>query len=101
MFGRAKKVRFKVPYRFRSMEGKTNKEGIRRTGEQLVWGKLKLNALIDSNNPVMMHGINSEVKYVRILWKEINESVDGMLNSSIKVSLIKKPQILSVLELLE
>jgi hypothetical protein len=72
MFGRAKKVRFKVPSRFRSMEGKTNKQGIRWTGGQLVWGKLKLNALIDSGNPVMMHGINSEVKYVRILWKEIN-----------------------------
>lgn len=72
MFGRAKKVRFKVPSRFRSMEGKTNKQGIRWTGEQLVWGKLKLSALIDKNNPVMMHGLSSEVKYVRILWKEIN-----------------------------
>lgn len=72
MFGRAKKVRFKVPSRFRSMEGKTNKQGIRWTGEQLVWGKLKLNALIDQDNPVMMHGLTSEVKYVRILWKEIN-----------------------------
>lgn len=72
MFGRAKKVRFKVPSRFRSMEGKTNKQGIRWTGEQLVWGKLKLNALIDTSNPVMMHGLTSEVKYARILWKEIN-----------------------------
>lgn len=72
MKARAKKVRFKVPSRFRSMEGKTNKQGIRWTGKQLVWGKLKLNALIDSNNPVMMHGLTSEVKYVRILWKEIN-----------------------------
>ncbi|MEQ8753523.1 MAG: transposase [Coleofasciculus sp. G1-WW12-02] len=72
MFGRAKKVRFKVPSRFRSMEGKTNKQGIRWTGEHLLWGKLKLNALIRPNNPVMMHGITSEIKYVRILWKEIN-----------------------------
>ena len=71
MFGRAKKVRFKVPSRFRSMEGKTNKQGIRWTGEQLVWGKLKLDALIDQSKPVLMHGITSEVKYVRILWKEI------------------------------
>jgi predicted metal-dependent hydrolase len=72
MFGRAKKVRFKVPSRFRSLEGKTNKRGIRWTGNQLVWGQLKLNALIDSSNPVMMHGLNSEVKYVRILWNEIH-----------------------------
>lgn len=72
LFGRAKQVRFKVPSRFRSIEGKTNKQGIRWIKEQLVWGKLKLNALIDPNNPVMMHGLNSEVKYVRILWKEIH-----------------------------
>lgn len=72
MFNRAKKVRFKVASRFRSMEGKTNKQGIRWTRKQLVWGKLKLNALIDGKNPVMTHGLNSEVKYVRILWKEIN-----------------------------
>lgn len=67
LLSRAKKVRFKVPSRFRSMEGKTNKQGIRWTNEQLVWGKLKLDALLDPNNPVMMHGLNSEVKYVRIL----------------------------------
>ncbi len=48
IFGRAKKVRFKVPSRFRSMEGKTNKQGIRWTKEQLVWGKLRLNGLIDT-----------------------------------------------------
>lgn len=72
IFGRAKKVRFKVPSQFRSMEGKTNKQGIRWTGEHLVWGFLQLNALIDKDNPVIMHGLNSEVKYVRLLWKEIN-----------------------------
>ncbi|NEP03326.1 MAG: transposase [Symploca sp. SIO2E9] len=72
MFGHAKKVRFKVPSRFRSLEGKTNKQGIRWNGEQLVWGKLKLNALIDKDNPVIRHGLSSEVKYVRILWKEIH-----------------------------
>lgn len=29
LFGKAKKVRFKVPSRFRSMEDKTNKQGLR------------------------------------------------------------------------
>lgn len=72
MFGRAKKVRFKVSSRFRSLEGKTNEQGIRWAGEQLVWGKLKLNALIDKDNPVMMHGLNSKVKYVRLLGKEVH-----------------------------
>lgn len=32
LFGRAKQVRYKVPNRFRSMEGKTNKQGIRAHG---------------------------------------------------------------------
>jgi putative transposase len=72
MFGRAKKVRFKVPSRFNSMEGKTNKQGIRWVDSQLVWGKLKLNGIIDLENPVMMHGLESPIKYVRLLRKEIH-----------------------------
>jgi putative transposase len=72
MFGRAKSVRFKVPNRFNSMEGKTNKQGIRWVEEQLVWGKLKLNALIDSESKVLMHGLTSKIKYVRLLKKELN-----------------------------
>lgn len=35
MFGKAKQVRYKVPTRFRSMEGKTNKQGIR--GCKIAW----------------------------------------------------------------
>jgi hypothetical protein len=72
LFGRAKKVRFKVPNRFNSMEGKTNKQGIRWSDEQLVWGKLKLNAIIDRENLVMMHGLESKIKYVRLIKKELN-----------------------------
>jgi putative transposase len=71
MFGRAKRVRFKVPNRFNSMEGKSNKQGIRWADSQLVWGKLRLDAMIDLDNPVMMHGLESRIKYVRIIKKEI------------------------------
>jgi putative transposase len=72
LFNRAKQVRFKVPNRFNSMEGKSNKQGIRWTDNQLVWGKLRLNAIIDPSNPVIMHGLTSSVKYVRILKRELN-----------------------------
>lgn len=72
LFGRAKKVRYKVPNRFHSMEGKTNKQGIRWSQEQLVWGKLRLNAIIDPENVVIQHGLNSKIKFVRILWRELN-----------------------------
>ncbi len=68
----AKKVRFKVPSRFRSLEGKTNKQGIRWKNDQLVWGKLKINAQIDWLNPVIKHGLDSPVKYLRIFWRELN-----------------------------
>lgn len=71
MFGRAKKVRFKVPNRFNSLEGKSNKQGIRWVDDHLVWGKLKLNAILDPENLVIEHGLSSRVKYVRIIKKEI------------------------------
>ena len=74
IFGRAKKVRFKVPTRFNSMEGKSNKQGIRWVDGQLVWGKLRLNAMINTENPVIMHGLTSKIKYVRLLKKEIHGS---------------------------
>ncbi len=72
IFGRAKKVRYKVPSRFKSVEGKTNKQGIRWKNNQLVWGSLKLNAIIEQNNLVIQHGLKSQVKYVRLLWRELN-----------------------------
>ncbi|NJR66256.1 MAG: transposase, partial [Leptolyngbyaceae cyanobacterium CRU_2_3] len=71
MLGRAQKVRYRVPNRFNSMEGKTNKQGIRWVENQLVWGKLRLNTIIDAENPVIMHGLTSKVKYVRLIKKEI------------------------------
>ncbi|GET44544.1 transposase, IS608 family protein [Microseira wollei NIES-4236] len=72
LLGTAKKVRYKVASRLRSVEGKTNKQGIRWKNNQLVWGKLKLTAIIDYNNPVIQHGLKSPVKYVRLLWRELN-----------------------------
>ncbi|MDJ0616212.1 MAG: transposase [Calothrix sp. MO_192.B10] len=72
LFGLGKKVRFKTTNRFRSVEGKTNKQGLRWKDNQLVWGKLKLKAIIDESNPVIQHGLSSPVKYVRLLWKEFN-----------------------------
>ena len=71
LFGRAKGVRFKLPNRFKSMEGKTNKQGIRWVENEFVWGKLRLKAIIDPGNKVIAHGLKSRIKYVRIIKKEI------------------------------
>ncbi|WP_414584242.1 RNA-guided endonuclease TnpB family protein [Scytonema sp. PCC 10023] len=72
MLGVAKNVRYKVPSRFRSMEGKSNKTGIRWKDDCLVWGKLILKPIIDPINPVIRHGLESPVKYVRLLWRILN-----------------------------
>jgi hypothetical protein len=72
LFGRAKKVRYKVTSRFRSVEGKSNKQGIRWKNNQLVWGDLEIKPIIDWENPVILHGLTSKVKYVRILWRFLN-----------------------------
>nr|WP_248277549.1 transposase [Brasilonema sp. UFV-L1] len=72
MLGFAKDVRYKVPSRFRSVEGKTNKQGLRWKDDCLVWGKLVIQPIIDSTNPVIKHGLESPVKYVRLLWRILN-----------------------------
>jgi putative transposase len=72
ILGFAKKVRFKVQASFKSMEGKSNKQGIRWVENRFVWCGLKLEPIIDLDNPIMMHGLTSKVKYVRILFKLIN-----------------------------
>lgn len=72
MFGRARKVRFKVPSQFQSVENKCNTFGLRWKDNQLVWGSLKLRPIIDESNPVIMHGLQSPIKYVRLLWRDLN-----------------------------
>ncbi len=71
LLGRAKSFRYKVYSRFRSVEGKTNKQGLRWKDECLVWGDLKLEPLIERNDPVILHGLNHPVKYVRLIRKEL------------------------------
>ncbi len=72
LFGMAKLVRFKVTSRFKSVEGKSNKQGLRWLKDSLVWCGLTLPPIIDWNNPVITHGLNSPVKYCRILWRNFN-----------------------------
>ncbi len=88
--GQAKKVRFKSKGRgLDSMEGKTNKQGIRfvlqdpKEGNAgwLVWGKGRFAALIDWNDPVVKHGLAHRIKFVRLLRRKASseraEGADG------------------------
>ncbi|MGK7876320.1 MAG: RNA-guided endonuclease TnpB family protein [Xenococcaceae cyanobacterium] len=83
IFGVPRKVRFKSRFRsITSCEGKTNGSGIRFKDEQLIWNtgydKLTLRIKVerDANgnvvDPVIRHGLNSPIKYCRI--------VKGILN---------------------
>lgn len=73
LLGRAKKVRYKVPNRFKSIEGKDNTHPLRWINNRLVWGKgFELEPVIDWDNPVHLHGLSSQVKYCRILKRELN-----------------------------
>jgi len=72
LFGKAKKVRFKGKNQMDSAEGKDNKCGIRWKGEGVEWSGLKLKALITSHDPVILHGLNSKVKFVRLVRRKVS-----------------------------
>src|SRR5947209_10514121 len=74
--GQAKNVRFKSGGRgLDSIEGKTNKQGMRfvlQAPEEgnnafLVWQQDHIPALIDWHDPVIKHGLDHPIKFVRLL----------------------------------
>jgi putative transposase len=82
LFGRAKGVRFKVFNSFKSLEGKTNKQGIRWIESKnnaseylLVWGDLKLIPIMEWKDSVFIHGLNSHVKYTRLVKRRLNGKI--------------------------
>lgn len=72
LFGKAKKVRFKGKNQMDSVEGKSNKSGIRWKGQLVEWSGLQLKALITADDPVILHGLNSKVKYVRLVRRKVS-----------------------------
>ena len=71
-FAITKKVRFKGKNQLDSLEGKANTTGIRWHQQSLVWGKLKLQPLLKGNDPVILHGLSSRIKYVRLVRRRLN-----------------------------
>ncbi len=77
--GKAKKVWFKSKGRgLNSVENKWEKSGLRfvlqppEEGNQgwLVWGKDRLLALIDWDDPVVKHGLDHRIKYARLVRRK-------------------------------
>ncbi|MEO1377485.1 MAG: transposase [Cyanobacteria bacterium J06635_10] len=92
LFGQAKQVRFKIAPRFKSVEGKSNRQGLRWLNDKVVWCGLTIEPIIDWNNPVMVHGLNSPVKYCRLLWRNLNGKKRWYLQLVNKGTPYKKPQ---------
>ena len=71
-FGRRGRPRFKGHNQMDSIEGKSNKTGIRWREPRIEWLGLELAGIIDRTDPVVAHGLNSHIKFVRIIRRKLN-----------------------------
>lgn len=66
MFGEAKNVRFKRRGEMESLEGKSNKTGIRFVGETIQWKGLVIPLIVRNGDAYAHLALQDKVKYVRI-----------------------------------
>ena len=70
-FENGKKVYFKRYGELNSLEGKSNKTGIRFIDDFLIWNGLKVLVIIDYNNQYEYEAINCKICYNRIVRKYV------------------------------
>lgn len=70
-FGNGIKVHFKQYGELNSLEGKSNKTGIRLIKDTLVWNSLKIPVVIDYNNYYEYQAMQCDICYNRIVRKYI------------------------------
>jgi putative transposase len=70
-FGKRGRPRFKGQNQMDTIEGKSNQSGIRWRERRVEWLGLELEAIIDHDDPVILHGLSSRVKYVRIVRRKL------------------------------
>lgn len=66
-----KKIHYKKYGKFNSLEGKTNKTGIRFKNDNIVWNGLKIPVMINYNNYYEYQAIQSDISYCRIIRKYV------------------------------
>ncbi len=71
-FGKRGRPRFKGRSQLDSLEGRSNDAGIRWRGDHVEWWGLRLGAIIDPKDPVIAHGLQSHIKYVRLVRRKLN-----------------------------
>nr|DAY38440.1 MAG TPA: hypothetical protein [Bacteriophage sp.] len=65
------KIHYKKYNEFNTLEGKTNKTGIRFKDNMLVWNKLKIPICINYNNLYEFQSLKNDICYCRIIRKYI------------------------------
>ena len=71
MFHTANKVYFKKYGEMNSVEGKSNKTGIKFKDNKLIWNGLQINAIINKNDEYAHLALLNKIKYCRIVRKFI------------------------------
>lgn len=70
-FGNGRKVYFKRYGELNSLEGKSNKTGIRLINDTLIWNGLKIPVVIDYNNYYEYQAMQCDICYNRIVRKYV------------------------------
>ena len=69
LYGNGEKIHYKKYGTFNSLEGNTNKQGIRFKNDTFLWNGLKIPVIIDYNNYYENQALKSEIAYCRIVRK--------------------------------
>ena len=70
-YGNGKKVYYKKYDSFHTLEGKSNKTGIRFKDDMLIWNGLKIPVVIDYDNDYEYEALQCDICYCRIVRKYI------------------------------
>lgn len=70
-YGNGKKIYYKKYGSLNSLEGKSNKSGIRFKDDMILWNKLKIPVIINYNNYYKSQALKSDIAYCRIIRKYI------------------------------
>lgn len=70
-YGNGEKIHYKKHGNFNSLEGKSNKTGIRFKDDTLLWKGLKIPAVIDYDNCYEYQAMQSDISYCRVVRKYV------------------------------
>lgn len=68
-YGNGEKIHYKRYGSYNSLEGNSNKQGIRFKDDTILWNGLKIPVVIDYNNYYENQALRSEIAYCRIIRK--------------------------------